>query len=145
LAMTQLHPHRVRIATLAAGLLPALAIAHHATGETSNFTAGALHSLGEADHIAGFVIVGMLAARLAGRYLAPIAAVVLGLLVAAWTSDADGWRYAAGFMLAGACLVAAGITAERAATRLTRTIATAPRSPTSAAAAGPAPHPSSSH
>jgi hydrogenase/urease accessory protein HupE len=142
--MTRTLAHRVRIATLAAALLPALALAHHDAGETAGFTAGALHSLGEFDHVAGFLVVGMLAARLAGRFLAPISAAVLGLLVAGWTSDAEGWRYAAGFLLAGACLVAAGITAVGAATRLIRPIADAPRSPTSAAGAAPALHPSSS-
>jgi hydrogenase/urease accessory protein HupE len=143
LAMIRTPADLVRTATLVAGLLPALALAHHDAGETASFAAGALHSLGEIDHVAGFVIVGMLAARLAGRFLAPISAAVLGLLVAGWTSDAEGWRYAAGFLLTGACLVAAGITAARAATRLVFT-APAPRSLTSPAGAAPVPHPSSS-
>jgi hydrogenase/urease accessory protein HupE len=119
--MTRTHKYRVRLASLIASLLPALASAHHGAGETSSFAAGALHPLSGIDHVAGFVIVGLLAARLAGRlverYLAHLSAVLLGLLVAAWTSDTDGWRFAAGFMLSGAGLIAAAIAAMKAATR----------------------------
>jgi hypothetical protein len=46
-------------------------------------------------------------------------------LVAAWTAGSDGWQYAAGFMLAGAGLIAAGL----AATRLIWPAAVARRSP----------------
>ena len=45
-------------------------------------------------------------------------AVLLGLLVAASTADSDGWRYAAGFMMTGAGLIAAAMAAITAATRL---------------------------
>jgi hydrogenase/urease accessory protein HupE len=111
--MTQ--KHLVRIATLAAGFLPALAFAHPGHGEPSNFAAGALHTLSGADHLAGFIVVGMLAARLGGRYLWPITAAFLGLSGAAWTADGEGWQYAAGFMLAAFGLIAAGMTATRLA------------------------------
>jgi hypothetical protein len=69
----------------------------------------------------------MLAARLGGRYLWPMAAGLLGLLVAAWTTGSGGWQFAAGFMLAGAALIATGV----AATRLVIRAVTAgtPRSP----------------
>jgi urease accessory protein len=112
------HKHLLRIATAAAGLLPALALAHPGHGETASFVAGALHPLGGLDHLTGFVVIGVLATRLGGRYLWPMAAAFLGLLVAASTTDSDGWRYAAGFMLTGAGLIAASMAATTAATRV---------------------------
>ena len=125
------HKHRVRIATAAAAFLPALALAHPGHGETSSFAAGALHSFGGLDHLAGFIVVGILAARLGGQYLWPLAAAFLGLLVAASTTDSDGWRYAAGFMFTGAGLIAAGMATTRAATSFGSRFVTAaaPRSP----------------
>jgi urease accessory protein len=124
--------HRVRIATAAAGLLPALALAHPGHGESSSLVAGALHPIGGVDHLAGFLVVGFLAARLGGRYLWPAVAAFLGLLVAASTADSDGWRYAAGFMFTGAGLIAAGMATARAATSFGFRFftAAAPRSPT---------------
>jgi hydrogenase/urease accessory protein HupE len=138
--------HPVRIATVAAALLPALALAHPGHDETSSFVAGALHPVNGVDHLAAFIIVGVLAARLGGRHLWPMTAAFLGLLVAAWTAQSDGWRYAAGFMFTGAGLIAAGMATTRAATRLgfRRVTATAPRSPTSAADAAPARRPCAS-
>ena len=90
-----------------------------------------MHPLGGIEHIGGFIIVGVLAARLGGRYLAPLAAVLLGLSVAAWTDGSDGWRYAAGFMVSGAGLIAAALIATRIATTSLRArlTANAPRSP----------------
>jgi urease accessory protein len=122
------HRNLVRFSAAAAGLLPALAMAHPGHGGTSGFLAGALHPVSGADHLAGFIIVGVLAARLGGRYLWPMAAAFLGLLVAAWTSESEGWRYAAGFMLAGASLIAAGMSATRLCFRFVT--AAGPRSPT---------------
>jgi len=124
--------HLVRIATLAATLLPALAFAHAGHGETSSFVAGAVHPFGGLDHLTGFIVVGFLAARLGGRYLWPVIAAFLGLLVAASTADSDGWRYAAGFMFTGAGLIAAAMGVTRAAIRLGFRFVTAaaPRSPT---------------
>jgi hypothetical protein len=116
--MTRTHKHLVRIAALAAGLLPAIALAHPGHGETSSFVAGALHPVSGVDHLAAFIIVGALAVRLGGRHWWPMTAAFLGLLIAAWTSDSDGWRYAAGFMFTGAGLIAAAMVATRAATRL---------------------------
>ena len=107
----------VRIAAVAAGLLPALVQAHPGHGETSSFVAGSLHPLSGMDHLAGFLIVGALAVMLRGRHLWPMAAALLGLLVAAGTSESDGWRYAAGFMLTGTGLIAAGMATTWAATR----------------------------
>jgi urease accessory protein len=137
------HKHWVRIATLAAGLLPALALAHPGHGETSSFVAGALHPVSGVDHLAGFILVGVLAARLPGRHLWPMTTAFLGLLGAAWTSDSDGWRYAAGFMLMGAALIAAARFATGTATRagFRFVTAAAPRSPTWAADAAPARRP----
>jgi hydrogenase/urease accessory protein HupE len=128
--MTQ--KHLVRVATLAAGFLPALAFAHPGHGEASSFAAGALHTLSGADHVAGFIVVGTLAARLGGRYLWPMSAAFLGLLGAAWTADGEGWQYAAGFLLAGFGLIAAAVLVTRAATRLAGLAFTAAgrRSPT---------------
>jgi urease accessory protein len=130
--MTRLQKPLVRAATLAAGFLPALALAHPGHGETATFLAGALHPVGGLDHLAGFIIVGMLAARLSAQSLWPMTAALLGLLVAAGTSDSEGWRYAAGFMLTGSGLIAAAMVATRAATRLSvlATTAAGPRSPT---------------
>jgi urease accessory protein len=129
--MTRLKKHLVRIATLTAGLLPALALAHPGHGETSSFVAGALHPFGGIDHLAGFLVVGILAARLGGRHLWPVTAAFLGLLVAASTADSDGWRYAAGFMFTGAALIAAAMVVSSAATSLRFRLITAaaPRSP----------------
>ena len=59
--------------------------------------------------------MGLLAGLLGGRYLGRWPRAFLGLLVAAWTADSEGWRYAAGFMLSGAGLVAAGVAATRLA------------------------------
>ena len=112
------HKSLVRIATAALGLLPALALAHPGHGETSSFVAGALHPLSGLDHLIGFTVVGILATRLGGRYLWPMTAALLGLLVAASTADSDGWRYAAGFMMAGAGVIAAAMALTKAATRL---------------------------
>lgn len=121
------HKHWVRIATAAAGLLPALALAHPGHGETSSFVAGALHPFGGLDHLAGFIVVGILAARLGSRYLWPATAAFLGLLVAASTADSDGWRYAAGFMFTGAGLVAAAMFTITAATSFGFRVTLAPR------------------
>jgi urease accessory protein len=112
------HKHLLRIATAAVGLLPALALAHPGHGETASFVAGALHPLGGLDHLTGFVVIGVLATRLSGRLLWPMTAALLGLLVAASTTDSDGWRYAAGFMMTGAGLIAAVMAATTAVTRL---------------------------
>jgi len=112
------HKHLVRIATVAVGFLPALALAHPGHGETASFVAGALHPLGGLDHLTGFVVIGILITRLSGRCLWPMTAGLLGLLVAASTADSDGWRYAAGFMMTGAGLIAAVMTATMAASRL---------------------------
>lgn len=128
--MTRTHKHLVRIAALA--LAPSLALAHPGHAEHASFMAGALHPLSGVDHLAAFIVVGILAAGLGGRTAMSMTAAFLGLLVAAWTSDNAGWQYAAGFMLSGASLVAAAVLTTRAATRLivsTVTVA-APRSPT---------------
>jgi len=124
--MTRAQKHLVRIAAVAAGCLPALAFAHPGHGEFSSFAAGAMHPLGGIDHLVALLVAGALAARLGGRYLGPLAAALLGLLVAAATSDDDGWRYAAGFMLTSAGVIAAGAAATRL---LARVIADAARSP----------------
>jgi hydrogenase/urease accessory protein HupE len=131
-SMTRLQKHLVRIVTVATGLLPTLALAHPGHGDTSSFAAGALHPLGGFDHLVGLFAVGLLASRLGRRFLAPLAAAFLGLLVAASTADSDGWQYAAGFMLTSAGLIAAAMAATRAATRLVVRVLTAvaPRSPT---------------
>ena len=92
---------RFRFVIAAAALLPTLAFAHPGHGEASGFADGALHPLSGFDHLAGLIIVGILLSRLGGRYVAPLAAVLLGFLVAAGTSDSEGWRFAAGFALTG--------------------------------------------
>jgi len=99
------------------GLLPALALAHPGHGAEDGFLAGVLHPANGIDHVAGFFLIGLLASRLEARIFRPMIAALLGLLVAAGTLDGDGWQYAAGFMLTGAGLAAAGVAATRAATR----------------------------
>lgn len=118
----------VRLATATAAFLPALAWAHAGHGDTSSFADGALHPLTGLDHLAGLIAVGVLLSRVAGRYVALLAATLLGVLVAAGTSDSDGWRFAAGFLSTSAGLIAVSM----AATRLWNavTTATGPRSPT---------------
>jgi urease accessory protein len=130
--MTRPKKPMIRAATIAAGFLPAFALAHPGHGETASFLAGALHPVGGIDHLAGFIIVGMLAARLSAQYLWPMTAAFLGLLVAAGASDSEGWRYAAGFMFTGSGLIAVALVVTRAATRLSVLVTTAagPRSPT---------------
>ena len=130
--MTRAQTLRVRITFVGTALLPTLAVAHPGHAEASSFAAGALHPLGGIDHLAGFFIVGLLAARLGGRHLPALVAALLGLLVAASTSASDGWQFAAGFMLAGAVLIAAGMGSMAAATRLCASLTTAGgrRSPT---------------
>jgi hydrogenase/urease accessory protein HupE len=126
------HRSFVRLAAATAAWVPTLAMAHPGHGEASSFVAGALHPLSGLDHLAGLIAVGVLLSRLGGRYLAPLAAALLGLMVAAGTSDSEGWRYAAGFLLSSASLVAAAMATTTAATRLRALAATAagPRSPT---------------
>jgi urease accessory protein len=128
--MTRTHRHLIRTATLCVSLLPALALAHPGHGTQDSFLAGVLHPANGIDHVAGFFLVGLLAARLEARMFRPMIAALLGLLVAAWTADSDGGQYAAGFMLSGAGLAAAAMAATRAATRLMSgsTIAAARRS-----------------
>jgi urease accessory protein len=99
-------------------LSPALALAHPGHGETSSYAAGAMHPLSGLDHLAGFIAVGVLLSRLRGQFVGTLAAALLGLMVAAATSDSDGWRFAAGFLLSGAGLIAAGAAAARAAAKV---------------------------
>src|SRR5678815_2902116 len=113
MVMTRAHSHLIRTAILCASLLPALARAHPGRGAEDSFLAGILHPASGIDHVAAFVLVGMLATRLDGRIFRPMIAALLGLLVAAWTTDSDGWQYAAGFMLTGTALAAIGVTATR--------------------------------
>ncbi|HWN47588.1 MAG TPA: HupE/UreJ family protein [Steroidobacteraceae bacterium] len=115
--MTRTHRYLVRTASLCVSLLPALALAHPGHGAEDSFLAGVLHPANGIDHVAGFFLVGLLASRLDSRIFRPMIAALLGVLVAAGTMDSDGWRYAAGFMLTGAGLAAAGVAATRAATR----------------------------
>jgi len=105
------------------GLLPALALAHPGHGAEDSFLAGVMHPANGIDHVAGFFLVGLLAFRLEARIFRPMIAALLGLLVAAWTTDSDGWRYAAGFMLTGAVLAAIGATATRVMTVATTAVA----------------------
>ena len=116
LAMTRTHKHLVRTATLCISLLPALALAHPGHGGEDIFLEGALHPASGIEHIAAFVVVGILAALLGGRIFRAMVAALLGLLVAAGTADSNGWQYAAGFMLMGTMLAAAGVAATRLST-----------------------------
>jgi urease accessory protein len=125
--MTLARKHLVRAATVFVAMLPAAALAHPGHGETSTFVDGAMHPLGGIDHVVALLIVGLLAQRLGGRYWWPMSATLLGLLVSAWTADSDGWRYAAGFMLSSAGLIAAGVAATSALIRFAT--ANARRSP----------------
>ena len=122
----------VRLATAAAAFLPALALAHPGHGDTSSFVDGALHPLSGADHLAGLLAAGVLISRVAGRYVALLAATLLGVMVAAGTSDSDGWQFAAGFLSTSAGLIAVFMAGTMAATRLWNAVTTAsgPHSPT---------------
>jgi urease accessory protein len=128
-------------------LLPALALAHPGHGAEDSFLAGVLHPANGIDHVAGFFLVGLLASRLEARIFRPMIAALLGLLVAAWTTDSDGWQYAAGFMLTGAGLAAAAMAATSAAARLMSlsTTAAARRSRIWAAGVTPAHRPFARH
>ena len=126
--MKHRHAPLIHIATLCLGALPALAFAHPGHGEEMSFVAGLLHPVGGVDHLAGFLIVGILVAKLRAQILRPVAAALLGLWIAACASDSEGWQYAAGFMFAGAGLVAIAVTATRLVKRAAT--ATAPRSRT---------------
>jgi len=121
--MTRTRRHLIRTATLCVSLLPALALAHPGHGAEDSFLAGILHPASGIDHVAAFVLVGMLATRLDGRIFRPMIAALLGLLVAAWTTDSDGWQYAAGFMLTGTALAAIGVTATRLVAGATTAVA----------------------
>lgn len=102
-----------RFTLAVAAFTPALALAHPGHGADGSFATGALHPLSGVDHIVALLVAGLLAARLGGRFLWPMASALLGLLVAAWTADSDGWRFAAGFMLSGMGLIATGVAASR--------------------------------
>ena len=101
-------------------MLPALALAHPGHGGEAGFVDGVLHPASGVDHIAAFVIVGILASRLDGRIFRAMVAALLGLLVVAGTTDSNGWQYAAGFMLMGAILAAAGVIATKLTTSASR-------------------------
>jgi len=118
--MTRTHKHLLRAATLGVSLLPALALAHPGHGGSAGFVEGVLHPASGVDHIAAFVVVGILASRLDGRIFRAMVAALLGLLVAAGTADSNGWQYAAGFMLMGTLLAAAGVAATRLTTSASR-------------------------
>jgi len=120
LSMTRTHKQLVRAATLCISLLPALALAHPGHGGEDSFLEGALHPASGIEHIAAFVVVGILAARLGGRIFRAMVAASLGLLVAAGTADGNGWQYAAGFMLMGTMLAAAGVAARLSTSALLR-------------------------
>ena len=120
LSMTRTHKQLVRAATLCISLLPALAFAHPGHGAEDSFLEGALHPASGIEHIAAFVVVGILAARLGGRIFRAMVAALLGLLVAAGTADGNGWQYAAGFMLMGTMLAAAGVAARLSTSALLR-------------------------
>ena len=120
LAMTRTHNHLVRAATLCISLLPALAFAHPGHGAEDSFLEGALHPASGIEHIGAFVVVGILAALLGGRIFRAMVAALLGLLVAAGTADSNGWQYAAGFMLMGTMLAAAGVAARLSTSALLR-------------------------
>jgi len=120
LSMTRTHKQLVRAATLCISLLPALALAHPGHGGEDSFLEGALHPASGIEHIAAFVVVGILAARLGGRIFRAMVAALLGLLVAAGTADGNGWQYAAGFMLMGTMLAAAGVAARLSTSALLR-------------------------
>jgi urease accessory protein len=112
--MTRAHRHLLRIAALGTSFLPALALAHPGHGEDDSFIAGALHPMSGVDHVIGFLVVGLLVARLGSRYVGRMTAAFAGLLVAAWTNSSDGWQYAAGFMFTGSIMVAAAMAASKA-------------------------------
>jgi hydrogenase/urease accessory protein HupE len=111
--MTRAQNNQVRVAAVIATLLPALAAAHPGHGETTSLLLGALHPLTGTDHVLAFILAGGLAGLLGGRQLRALSAVLLGSLVAAWTTDSDGWEYAAGFMVSGLGLMAAGASVTR--------------------------------
>ena len=138
--MTRAHRQWLRFTVVAAGFLPALALAHPGHGDTANFVAGALHPLTDPGHMLWLVMVGVLAVLLGRRYLWPATAAFLGILIAAWTNESDGWQYLAGFLASSAGLIAAAMLAMTAATRFFRpeVTAAAPRSPTWAAGGVPA-------
>ena len=120
LSMTRTHKQLVRAATLCISLLPALALAHPGHGGEDSFLEGALHPASGIEHIAAFVVVGILAARLGDWIFRAMVAALLGLLVAAGTADGNGWQYAAGFMLMGTMLAAAGVAARLSTSALLR-------------------------
>jgi urease accessory protein len=60
--------------------LPALAVAHPGHGAKSSLLTGLVHPLRGLDHLFALLAVGLLAGRLGGRLLLPLAAAFLGLL-----------------------------------------------------------------
>ena len=67
--MTRTHQQMIRSATLCMSLLPVVALAHPGHGTGDDFFAGALHPASGIDHVAGFVLVGILASRLGNALL----------------------------------------------------------------------------
>ena len=121
--MTRTHKQWISTATLCMSLLPVVALAHPGHDAGDSLLAGALHPASGIDHVAGFILVGILASRLGKPVLRPMVAALLGLLMAAWTTNNEGWQYAAGFMLTSASLAAAGMAATRLMTAATTAVA----------------------
>ena len=76
--MTRAHKHLFRITAFC--LTPTLALAHPGNGEHDSLMAGAMHPMSGIDHLAAFIVVGILAAQLGGRTFWSMTAAFLGFL-----------------------------------------------------------------
>ena len=66
-----------RVCAAAVGFVPIAASAHVAVGGSEGFVHGFSHPLGGIDHVLAMVAVGLFAARLRGRAVAPVLDVCL--------------------------------------------------------------------
>lgn len=118
-------------ATLA--LLPSTAFAHPGHDETATFMHGLVHPLSGADHLLAMVMVGLFAVvafrvRPKLAVAAPLVAAVAlihGHLHGAEAQGAISFAYVAGFLVATAGLLAAGMLAGRGINRIIRAKLTA--------------------
>jgi len=106
-------PNTLRLILLAGLAIPTLAVAHPGHGADSGFPLGFAHPFSGADHVAVLLVSGFMVPWLGRARGAMLLAGLLALFVGIhgdWIMPgAEGWGFVAGFLVASALLVGAGI------------------------------------